>query len=172
MADNITVTSQVNVTETTTLTLNGFTISNPDPSVYGAILCVQSGATLTIDGEGTIDGGADDDGPGSVRSALRVDGGTAIINGGTFTVDNGLNATVYVMSGEVVVNGGTFMSKTAAASSTQGHWLLNCLDSAYKDGTAKISVRGGSFYDFNPADNKSEGGFYQFCRSVLRCNVC
>ena len=35
LADNITVTSQVNVTGTTTLTLNGFTISNPDPSVYG-----------------------------------------------------------------------------------------------------------------------------------------
>lgn len=162
LADNITVTSQVNVTETTTLSLNGFTLSNPDPSVYGAILCVQSGATLTIDGDGTIDGGADDDAPGSNRNALRVDGGTAIINGGTFTVDNGLNSTVYVMSGEVVVNGGTFMSKTAAASSTQGHWLLNCLDSSYKDGTAKISVRGGRFYDFNPADNKSEGASTNF----------
>ena len=35
--------------------------------------------------------------------------------------------------------------------------LLNCLDTNYKNGTAKINVFGGSFFKFDPAKNSCEG---------------
>lgn len=37
------------------------------------------------------------------------------------------------------------------------NFLLNCIDSNYKNGKAKFIVTGGTFVGFNPADNKAEG---------------
>lgn len=36
-------------------------------------------------------------------------------------------------------------------------FLLNCLDANYKNGTANIVVKGGKFYDFDPANCAAEG---------------
>ena len=35
--------------------------------------------------------------------------------------------------------------------------MLNCYDANYKNGTAKIVVSGGKFYDFDPGNNIAEG---------------
>jgi hypothetical protein len=35
--------------------------------------------------------------------------------------------------------------------------MLNCIDANYTNGTAVISVSGGSFYGFDPGDNAAEG---------------
>ena len=40
--------------------------------------------------------------------------------------------------------------------------MLNCYDANYANGTAKIVVTGGKFYDFNPADNSAEGEHTSF----------
>ena len=36
-------------------------------------------------------------------------------------------------------------------------YTLNCLGDPYKNGTAEIIVTGGTFVNFNPADNQAEG---------------
>ena len=40
--------------------------------------------------------------------------------------------------------------------------LLNCKDADYKAGTAKITVKGGKYKNFNPANNTSEGNGTNF----------
>ena len=57
---------------------------------------------------------------------------------------------IYASGGTIIINSGNFKSGTPA-------WTLNCKDAAYKDGTANIIVKGGTFTGFDPANNKAEG---------------
>ena len=57
---------------------------------------------------------------------------------------------IYTSKGTIIINSGRFESGTPA-------WTLNCKDSAYKDGTAKIIVNGGTFVGYDPRNNKAEG---------------
>ena len=50
---------------------------------------------------------------------------------------------IYTSKGTIIINSGSFTSGTPA-------WTLNCKDSAYKDGSAKIIVNGGTFVGFDP----------------------
>ena len=50
---------------------------------------------------------------------------------------------IYTSKGTIIIDSGFFESGTPA-------WTLNCKDSAYKDGSAKIIVNGGTFVDFDP----------------------
>ena len=36
-------------------------------------------------------------------------------------------------------------------------YLINCIDANYKNDSAKVEIRGGTFVNFNPADNGAEG---------------
>lgn len=40
--------------------------------------------------------------------------------------------------------------------------MLNCVDSAYKNGSAKIIVKGGTFVNFDPSNNTAEGAGTNF----------
>lgn len=57
---------------------------------------------------------------------------------------------IYASGGTITINSGNFVSGTPA-------WTLNCNDTSYKNGTAKITVTGGTFVGFDPANNKAEG---------------
>ena len=57
---------------------------------------------------------------------------------------------IYTSKGTIIINSGCFASGTPA-------WTLNCNDSAYKAGTAKIIVNGGTFVGYDPRNNKAEG---------------
>ena len=57
---------------------------------------------------------------------------------------------IYASGGTITINSGNFVSGTPA-------WTLNCNDTSYKNGTAKIIVTGGTFVSFDPANNKAEG---------------
>ena len=57
---------------------------------------------------------------------------------------------IYTSKGTIIINSGCFASGTPA-------WTLNCSDSAYKAGTAKIIVNGGTFVGYDPRNNKAEG---------------
>ena len=50
---------------------------------------------------------------------------------------------IYTSKGTIIIDSGFFESGTPA-------WTLNCKDSAYKDGSAKIIVNGGTFVGFDP----------------------
>lgn len=85
--------------------------------------------------------------------------GKIIINDGV-TIEAQTHA-VYAEKGVIEINGGTFkLTNWADADKDENgnlRFLLNCLDANYKNGTANIVVKGGKFYDFDPANCAAEG---------------
>ena len=116
---------------------------------------------LIVDADTTIDAAAN----GGIDTG--VNGGYAINvrNGAKLTINSGYyygNGTaVQVQKGELVINGG-FFAVQAFGEPYGYNFLLNCIDSAYKNGTAKITVKGGTFVNFNPANCKAEGAGTNF----------
>lgn len=116
-------------------------------------------ADVTVDGA-TIEGGTVDGTPGTSSYAFIVGNaetaGKLTIDGGTYKGDT---SAVSVTKGEAVISGGYF-----EATEYEGthEFTLNCIDANYNDGTAKISVTGGTFYKFNPEDNAAEGANTNF----------
>ena len=62
---------------------------------------------------------------------------------------------IYTSKGTIIINSGRFENGTSA-------WTLNCKDSAYKAGTAKIIVNGGTFVGYDPRNNTAEGAGTSF----------
>ena len=113
----------------------------------GGAIHVADGASLVINGKGTVHGtlGADDY---SMAVWAVGEGTSVIINDGQFTneTDGSERGTdlIYASNGaNVVINGGTFQAANP-------QWTLNCKD---KSG-AMITVRGGRFYQFDPSNTK------------------
>ena len=85
-------------------------------------------------------------------------GTTVVVNGGDFEA---YTHVLYAEYGTIIVNGGSFkMLNENPELDPKGHckFLLNCLDANYQTGVAKIIVRGGKFYNYNPAESYSEPG--------------
>ena len=57
---------------------------------------------------------------------------------------------IYASGGTITIISGNFVSGTPA-------WTLNCYDASYEKGTANIIVKGGTFANFDPANNKADG---------------
>lgn len=89
-----------------------------------------------------------------------MDGGSCTIESGTFV---GNVHAVYVREGTLEVNGGTFSVQQTYSDAQPYEFVLNCYDESYKDGSAKITVYGGSFKGFNPRDCEAEGVGTNFC---------
>ena len=66
------------------------------------------------------------------------------------SVDDPQMDMIYTSAGTIIINSGSFESGTPA-------WTLNCKDEAYKAGTAKIIVNGGTFKGFDPMNGETEG---------------
>lgn len=110
-------------------------------------------SNLEVNGEGTI----------HAEGAYGLwnnsgNGGKIVINGGNIEAQT---HAVYSENGVIEINGGTFKLTNAdtAERDENGNlrFLINCLDKNYKAGTARIIVKGGKFYEFNPANNVAEG---------------
>ena len=105
-------------------------------------------ATLTIEGEGTVEAVTGNDGYAVIAE------GTVIINSGTFKsgvdADSAPNAVIYAReNGKVYVNGGNFPNDNSSK------FVLNKKD-AHR-ATTTIEVTGGTFGAFNPGNNAAEG---------------
>ena len=84
---------------------------------------------------------------------IAAPGKTVIVNGGNFY---GGGTTFNVQSGTLIVNGGFF--QVAPDIGTKDYrYNLNCVDANYKNGTANIIVKGGTFVNFDPSNNAAEG---------------
>lgn len=142
-----------------TLDLNGNTISAKTP-VWSdanndwALISAGANVDLTIKGNGVLKTIEDDSFAVDVR-----DGGKITINGGTYI---GNVHAVYVYEGELTVNGGTFSVQQKYSAARPNDYVLNCYDANYGNGTAKITVNGGVFAGFNPADCYAEGEHTNF----------
>lgn len=140
------------------LNLNGHTVANTSPiwdtSTCIALLQVGEGSQVTVKGNGTIKPLADD------VYGINVSGdSTLIIEDGTFV---GNISACQVQSGKLQIKGGDF-SLQQLSQHNDARFTLNCIDSAYKDGSAVIEVTGGTFKDFDPSNNLAEGEATNFC---------
>ena len=102
------------------------------------------------------------DGNGGISTetcyALHVqDNGELIINSGNY---RGSTTAVQVNVGSAIISGGHFSVTPYGGGSFAGNpthrYLLNCIDSSFRDGTAQVIVTGGSFANYDPADSLSE----------------
>lgn len=164
-ADNATVTMLKDavftdtciVTGTVTLDMNGRTISNTsgiwvDTAEVDkwSLISVRDNGDLTITGKGTLSTLKNDIYAVDVYDAAS----SCTIESGTFI---GNVHAVYVRNGELTVNGGHFSVQQKYSQEQPYEFVLNCYDEHYKAKTARITVTGGTFENFNPADCEAEG---------------
>ena len=151
-----TVASSLSIKEPTTLNLNAM-IKTPDNMGNNkknfTALIVDADTTINADDNGGIDTGTNGGYGINVRNGAKL-----TINGGNYY---GGGTAVQVQKGELTINGGIFAVEPFDGSYGY-NFLLNCIDAAYKNGTAKIIVKGGIFVNFNPADNGAEGEHTNF----------
>ena len=111
---------------------------------------------LIVDADTTINAGEN----GGIDTGVNGGYGINVRNGATLTINGGSyyggGTAVQVQKGTLTITGGHFAVE--AFGDPYGYnFLLNCIDSAYKDGTAKIIVKGGTFVNFDPSNNSAEG---------------
>ena len=121
---------------------------------------VQADTTINATENGGIvcEAATGEDGEYSTYAINVKNGATLTINGGTYY---GGGTAVQVQKGKLIINGGHF--EVIPFSAPYGYdYMLNCIDSAYKNGTASIEVKGGTFVNFDPSNCKAEGAGTNF----------
>ena len=153
LPDNLVIDEEIEVPagKTLELDLNGKTISNTEgifdeSSQDWSAISVQGGTLIVKNG--TIDTKDDDCYAFDVR-----DGGTLVIESGTYV---GNIHAVYVFDGKVEIKGGTFSVVQKYPGEYPYEYVINCYDANYKNGTASVSITGGQFVGFNPANCRAE----------------
>lgn len=153
LTNDIVVAETTIVSKNITIDLNGYTIKNTE-GIWNedvkswSLISVRNGGILTL-----LDGS--DAGTGTLFAkendcfAIDVrDGGMLIIESGTYI---GNISSVYVHSGIAYINGGYYKVQQISGANGYGE-TINCYDANFKNGTAKVIISGGSFYNFNPMD--------------------
>ena len=111
---------------------------------------------LIVDADTTINAGEN----GGIDTGVNGGYGINVRNGATLTINGGYyyggGTAVQVQKGTLIINGGTFACEPYSNPTYGYKYLINCIDAAYKDGTAKISITGGTFINFDPSDSASE----------------
>ncbi len=149
--------ARVIIGKPTTLTLNKKIVSPDDMgnnNTNFVALIVDADTTINAGANGGIDTGTNGGYAINVRN-----GATLTINGGSYY---GGGTAVQVQKGTLVINGGFFAVEPYSNPVYGYEYLLNCIDGNYKDGTAKIIVKGGTFVNFNPSNNAAEGAGTNF----------
>ena len=156
-----TLIAQTTVTKDTLINLAGKKISvqHDETTDFGKaspVLMAVTDGVLTIDGDGEINCEA-----GSQQVyGINVNGGKVIVNSGNYY---GAITAIQIQKGSLEINGGFFdMAPTCkAAVPHYAKYVVNCIDAAYKNGTATISIKGGTFVNFDPSANpEGEGTSY------------
>lgn len=146
-----------------TLDMQGHKISYSEESRtknYGnaslLTLSIDKGSDVTITGNGTID----------TELGSNQAYGINILGGSNLTIDNGTfygaMTAVQVQKGGLVINDGTFlMAPTCKEQVPQyAKYIINCIDAAWKDGSATVSIKGGTFgHDYSHSP-EGEGTSY------------
>ena len=156
VSDKDSLAARTIISKPTTLQLNK-KITSPyemgNNGVNFIALIVAADTTINAGENGGIDT------KGGAYGINVINGANLVINGGTYY---GGGTAVQVQKGTVTINGGHFAVEAFSDPQYGYEFMLNCIDSAYKDGTAKIVVKGGTFVNFNPANCKAEGAGTNF----------
>lgn len=169
LMNDVEIEETVIVTKTIKLDMNGKKLFNTkdiwnESTGHWSLISVRENGDLTITGNGIFDAKEND----TYAIDLYDDDVRCTIENGTF---NGNVHAVYVLHGLLIVNGGTFsVQQTYTDPNKAYEFTLNCYDASYKDGSAQIIVNGGSFYKFDPANNKAEGENTSFTGCVTTKN--
>ena len=158
---DVTVDALLIAKKSATLDLGGKTIANTvdiwneSTMAWSLISARGNDTTLTITGKGTLKAKEND------NFAIDVqDGATVIVKDGTFI---GNIHAVYVYEGTAIIEGGFFSVQQKYPDAAKANeFVLNCYDANRADGKAKITVTGGTFVNFNPADCQAEGAGTNF----------
>ena len=147
---------RITISQPTTLNLDAKIISPDDMGNNSKNFCA-----LIVDADTTINAG-ENGGINTGRNggyALNVrTGANLTITGGSYY---GGGTAVQVQEGTLTITGGHFAVE--AFGEPYGYnFLLNCVDAAYKNGTANIIVKGGTFVNFDPSNNTAEGAGTNF----------
>ena len=139
-----------------TLDLNEHTIYSPDNMGNNDINFVALNVIADTTLKATT-GGIDTGRNGGY--AINVNEGAKLtIDGGKYY---GGGTAVQVQKGELTINNGYFDAE--AFSGSYGYdFIINCIDSAYKNETAKVAIKGGYFAHFDPSNNSAEGAGTNF----------
>lgn len=162
--DTITLLKDVDLGNTVTVANKTVTLNMAGKTIYNtkdlwdsklnawSLISVRENGNLTITGDGTLKAKADD------CYALDTQEGSAKLTVENGTVIGNISA-IYAFLGEVTINGGSYSIQQLNTNNVQdGYGLtINCYDQNYKEKTAKITVTGGYFAHFDPANNKAEG---------------
>ena len=155
---DVDISETVIVTKAVKLDLNGKTISNTNDlwekrAADWSLLSVRAGGDLTITGNGTLKAKENDCYAVDVQDEAKL-----TIENGTFV---GNVHAVYVYQGELTVKGGAYSIQQKYPDTAKAdEFVLNCYDKHRTEGTAKITVTGGTFVKFNPANCAAEGAGY------------
>lgn len=163
MLADVDLPSCVAINKSITLDLNGKKIYNTkdfwyegnkddenDKSVV-AMFDIEDGANVTITGNGTVEAKKND------CYNFNIVKGSLTIENGTFM---GNVSVVQVQTGLATIKGGKFAD--IQEWKTPGKYLINCIDENWRNETAKVSISGGTFVNFNPA-NAPENPAGNFC---------
>ena len=141
LTTDITLTAPVTIKNTVILDLNNHDIvmsTEEQDAIW-----VLTGGNLTINGNGNV--------IGTYYSLYAGGNAQVVINGGNYV---GVGAAIYAQSTAVVeINAGRFEANNEDPNYRPHDYTLNLKDNS----SAQILVKGGEFYNFNPADCISEG---------------
>lgn len=176
LTENVMLSLAAVVTNKTVVDLNTYSISGGlfaesngemnEGNTDSYAFWVKKGGDLTIN--------ADKDNIGGIKTQdatysmnVWAQGGKVTINGGRFINDGEGSDLIYASDGgKVYIYGGEFhpcAKKSGVEGTADVYTALNIKD---KDRSkCEIAVYGGTFYNFNPADNQSEGPATNFVAS-------
>lgn len=151
---------QIVIDSDTTIDLQNYTISfdydGETSYSYVPVVFNVRGADVVIVGNGTID---TELGYTTAYGINITENGSLTINGGHYY---GAMSAVQVQKGALIVNDGYFaLADTIKQEAPEyANYIVNCIDSAYNDGTATIELYGG-VYPYDMSNNpEGEGTSY------------
>jgi len=161
--ENVTlVNATTDLNNTVAMYLDDATISAERSDSSGA----DKYSTLTVYGDVTIGGTGSVENTGSGYAiSVRDENASLTITGGTYS---GATTAINVVKGNLVITGGTFIDTNADGGTIgsmkyeNGHYLINCIDGNYQNGTATVTIKGGTFKNWDPSNNASEGAGTNF----------
>ena len=143
--------ARMTISKPTTLNLDAKIVSPDNMGNNNTNFCaliVNADTTINATDKGGVDTGTNG---GYAINVLN--GATLTINGGDYY---GGGTAVQVQKGTLIINGGKFACEPYSNPVYGYKYLINCIDSAWKDGSAKVIIKGGTFVNFDPSNSESE----------------
>lgn len=134
---------------------NGYTLSNTVDickQYDWSFFSVRLGKMIFDDSKGT--GGIKAKANDCYCLDIQNDKASIEINGGSY---NGNITAVYVVAGNLVINGGYFDIQQLDDESPYG-FVVNAWDAYFRNGIAKMVIKGGKYHGYNPGHATSEAG--------------